>query len=45
MECDDLKKTVGNLEKLLEHEREERTTYEKNTMGLLEDVKKKWHDR
>ena len=44
-ECDELKKTVSNLEKLLELEREERTAYEKNTMGLLEDVKKKWHDR
>lgn len=44
-ECDDLKKTVANLEKLLDHEREERTAYEKNTMGLLEDVKKKWHNR
>jgi len=44
-ECDDLKKTVSNLEKLLDHERDERNAYEKNTMGLLEDVKKKWHNR
>ena len=44
-ECDDLKKTVNNLEKLLDHERDERNAYEKNTMGLLEEVKKKWHNR
>jgi len=44
-ECDDLKKTVSNLEKLLDHERDERNAYEKNTMGLLEEVKKKWHNR
>lgn len=44
-ECDDLKKTVANLEKLLNLEREERDAHEKKTLGLLEDVKKKWHDR
>lgn len=44
-ECEDLKKTVVNLEKLLSLEREERDAHEKKTLGLLEDVKKKWHDR
>ncbi len=44
-ECDDLKKTVANLEKLLALEREERCAHEKTTLELLDDVKKKWHDR
>lgn len=36
---------MSNLERLLNLEREERKDHEKTTMALLEDVKKKWHDR
>ena len=45
VECEELRKTVANLEKLLSLEREERSANEKSTLALLEDVKKKWHDR
>ena len=45
VECEDLRKTIANLEKLLSLEREERSANEKSTLALLEDVKKKWHDR
>lgn len=45
VECEELKKTVANLEKLLSLERDERSAHEKTTLDLLEDVKKKWHDR
>ena len=45
VECEELRKTVANLEKLLNLEREERSVNEKSTLALLEDVKKKWHDR
>ena len=44
-ECEELKTTVSRLERLINIEREERTATEKQTLELLEDVKKKWHDR
>ena len=44
-ELEEQKKTIDNLEKLLSLEREERNAYEKKSLALLEDVKKKWHDR
>ena len=45
VEIEELKKTNTNLERLLSLEREERTVHEKNTLQLLEDVKKKWNNR
>ena len=44
-ECDELKITVSRLERLINIEREERKVTEKQTLELLEDVKKKWHER
>ena len=44
-ECDELKTTVSRLERLINIEREERKDTEKQTLDLLEDVKKKWHER
>ena len=45
VEIGDLKKTITNLERLLSIERDERSANEKNTLQLLEDVKKKWNER
>ena len=44
-ECDELRTTVSRLERLIKIEREERSVSEKQTLDLLEDVKKKWHER
>merc|ERR1711902_458388 len=44
-ECEELRTTVSRLERLINIEREERKVTEKQTLELLEDVKKKWHDR
>jgi len=44
-ECEELKTTVSRLERLINIEREERKVTEKQTLELLEDVKKKWHER
>jgi hypothetical protein len=44
-ECDELRTTVSRLERLIKIEREERSESEKQTLQLLEDVKKKWHER
>ena len=45
IESDELKKTVSNLEQLLEIERSDNEKSEKDTMKKLEEYKKKWHDR
>ena len=45
VEIEELKKTISNFERLLAIEREERSANEKNTLQLLEDVKKKWNNR
>lgn len=44
-ECEELRTTVSRLERLINIEREERKVTEKQTLELLEDVKKKWHER
>jgi len=44
-ECEELRTTVSRLERLINIEREERKVTEKQTLDLLEDVKKKWHER
>ena len=44
-ECEELKTTVSRLERLINIEREERKVTEKQTLELLEDVKKKWHEK
>ena len=45
VEIGDSRKTITNLERLLSIERDERSANEKNTLQLLEDVKKKWNER
>jgi chromosome segregation ATPase len=45
IECTELKKSVGNLKRLLNIEIDERKAQETQTLELLEDVKKKWHGR
>ena len=44
-ECEELRTTVSRLERLIKIERDERSASEKQTLELLEDVKKKWHER
>ena len=44
-ECEELKMTVSRLERLINIERDERKETEKQTLDLLENVKKKWHEK
>ena len=37
--------TVSRLERLINIERDERKETEKQTLDLLENVKKKWHEK
>ena len=44
-ECEELRMTVSRLERLINIERDERKETEKQTLDLLENVKKKWHEK